>query len=252
MIPRIAELIETGAVTMLLQPVVDLRTGEVFGYEALARGRQGSPFFEAPALFRAAAAACLAPELEWLCRRRALEVKKTLLRPGEKIFLNFDPTVAVCPEDCLLCGWTDELGIPREEVVLEITERVRLHADARIEADVHRCRSNGFLLALDDLGAGYAGLSSLISLRPNFAKLDASLVRDIDRDARRANLIRMLMRYARITGFHLIAEGIETTEALQTILGLGIDFGQGYFLAGPAGRPDPLNPEALALIERSL
>ncbi len=81
-----------------------------------------------------------------------------------------------------------------------------------MEADIQRCRNNKFLLALDDLGAGYAGLSSLISLRPNFARLDASLVKDIDRDARRANLIR----------------------------------------GRPAAAPEPPNPEVLALIERRL
>ncbi len=262
-VAAVREVVRHGMVTPALQPVVDLRNGTVVGYEALARGPAGSPVHGAPSLFGAAARAGLALELELLCRRRALEAKRDHLQKGQIIFINADLHDTGCPalggatparEEGFHPEWLEELGIDQSEVVLEMSERIEVSGTCmrRKVSDYHRY---GFRIALDDVGAGRWDLASVpeaaASLTPHFLKIDRSLIDGIERDPERQARLGALAEYSRMRGMALVAEGIDSAEALQVLCALGVPFGQGYFLGLPQARPSGLNPEAAGVI-RSL
>jgi EAL domain-containing protein (putative c-di-GMP-specific phosphodiesterase class I) len=119
-------------------------------------------------------------------------------------------------------------------VILEITERCSLHRIADVRARIGRLRQLGFRIAVDDLGAGYAGLSSFSQLEPDIAKLDMSLVRGIDTSSRKASLVRAMIAVCRQELDTLVVcEGVETTAERDTLVGLGAQLLQGYLFARP-------------------
>ncbi len=249
-VSAVEEVIRYGLVTVWLQPVVDLRNGRVEGYEALARGPENSPFFQPGKLFAAAERAGLADDLERLCRRRALEAKQRMLPPGHRIFINFDPRLLRCSGQCDTCRAALGLGVPSGEVVLEVSERCDLGRHPEVLADLQRCRARGYLLALDDLGAGFSNLRAVVDLRPEFVKLDTSLIAGLDSDPKRLDLVHLLVQFSRGHGFELIAEGIETESVLEALLRLGVRYGQGYLLGAPAPYPAPVALAAEEAIRR--
>ena len=129
-------------------------------------------------------------------------------------------------------------GVPGHRIVLEITEHVRVADYERLHRALDRLRVNGFRVAVDDAGAGFAGLQHILRLRPDIIKLDLSLTQGIDVDPIRRALGLSLVGFARDIGAALIAEGIETAAELDVLRGLGVRWGQGYYLArpGPIGQ----------------
>ena len=119
------------------------------------------------------------------------------------------------------------------QVTLELTERTSLHGAADLRARLDALRSMGFRLAVDDLGAGYAGLSSLAIVAPEVVKIDMSLVRDVDKSASKQEVIRSMTRLASDLGMELIVEGVETAGERDVLASLGCDLMQGYFFARP-------------------
>lgn len=241
-----------GNVDVLLQPIVDLRTGEAVGYEALTRGPGGSRLFKPADLFEAALEEGCFHTLESMCRRRALEAKKKSLAPGVQIFVNMDPRLMPCllGPACPTCGWIRELDLSPGEIVFELTERVFVGGDPIMLRALERCRHQGHRIALDDVDIGYSGMATMVALRPDYIKLDGYLVRGVSNDVYRRNLIKGLASYCNETGIGLVAECIETAEELEILCRIGVTYGQGYFLAPPGpGRP-PLRPEASELLRR--
>ncbi|HEY0462619.1 MAG TPA: EAL domain-containing protein, partial [Polyangiaceae bacterium] len=125
-----------------------------------------------------------------------------------------------------------------KRVVLEVTERVSLDRVSEVMTRIAALRALGFQIALDDLGAGYAGLTSFTLLEPEFVKLDMSLVRDVHQSTTKQKVIRSMVRLCRETGKSIIAEGVETLEERTALVDLGCEFLQGYLFAKP-GRPFP-------------
>lgn len=132
-----------------------------------------------------------------------------------------------------------------DRVVLEVTEHVPIADYAQFEAALAPLRRRGLRLAVDDAGAGYASFRHIISLQPDFIKLDMSITRDIDTDRTRRALAAALIRFAEETGSRIIAEGVETESELAVLRKLGVDKAQGYLL----GRPAPIDA-AVALVGR--
>jgi EAL domain-containing protein (putative c-di-GMP-specific phosphodiesterase class I) len=127
-------------------------------------------------------------------------------------------------------------------VVLEITERTSLDTFRDLAARIALLRQMGFRIALDDLGAGYAGLTSFTSLEPEFIKLDMSLVREIHDDRTKQKIVRAMVNLCHDMGKQIIAEGVETREEHDALVALGCDFLQGYFFGRPAKTFAPPNP----------
>lgn len=247
---ELIQVIADESVTTVFQPLVSLQTGEVFAYEALSRGPRGSRLERPDVLFSLAERNGLLVSLERICRKKALEAKKAHLPPGSKLCLNVDPRVIRDPQ--FRSGQTlrllGQLGINPQEIILEITERSMIADFPTFLAALAHYRDQGYYIAVDDVGAGYASLRAVIEIRPNLIKLDAGLVGGAPGDPIKQALLAALADFAHRVGTALVAEGIETAEELALVRDLGIDYGQGFLLARPACPPPPVAPEASALL----
>lgn len=247
---ELIRLIAAEAVSTVFQPLVALRTGEVFAYEALSRGPAGSRWERPDLLFGAAEENGLLMSLERLCRKKALEAKQAHLPPGTRLCLNVDPRVVRDPE--FRRGRTlrllEALGIDPREIILEITERSVIADFPTFLAALAHYRDQGYRIAVDDVGAGYASLRAVIEIRPSLIKLDAGLIRGAPVDPLKQALLAALADFGHRAGTALVAEGIETPEELSLVRALGIEYGQGFLLARPACPPPSPAPEATALL----
>jgi EAL domain-containing protein (putative c-di-GMP-specific phosphodiesterase class I) len=124
-----------------------------------------------------------------------------------------------------------------ELLVVEITEHSAVEDYDALKRAIDRLRNSGVRLAIDDLGTGFASFMHILKLLPEFIKLDLSLARGIERDPVKQALTAALVGFAAQIGAHLIAEGVETAEELKTLVGLGVEYAQGYYLGAPAPQP---------------
>ena len=223
------------SLTSVFQPIVDVGTGEVVGYEALTRfpGEGGRP----PNAWFAQAHRCgLGVQLEMHALRTALAVPG---RPaGTFLTLNLSPSAVVSGE--LDHNLPDDLS----SIVLEIVETELIAEGSRLELALERLRARGARVAVDDTGSGYAGLKQLMRLRPEIIKLDRSLVDGLSADLAKRALVESLVRYARRIDASVCAEGVETLEDLQTLADIDIATAQGYVLARPSEPWAEVDPEA--------
>lgn len=234
---RFTDLLLSEDVTILYEPILNVTTREVRGYEGLARGPWDSDLHSPGALFEMAEETDLLFELDCLCRRLALRGARGL-QPGKLLFLNCLPTAIHDPSfrGDVLRRTLEDLRLRPSDVVFEISERESIH-----NFDIFREARDyygelGFKVALDDTGVGYGSLEAVMELAPDFIKVDQSLVRGVDTDPPRQELLRALNAVAGKLKAEIIAEGIETSEELATIQTLGIPYGQGYLF----GRAAPL------------
>jgi len=222
-------LIGARAFSPVFQPIVELATGAIVGYEALTRFHDGTGPAER---FAAARELGLGKVLEAATLRAALDEARAL--PADAwLALNVSADVALSGSRLrrLLLGGTRSL-------VLEITEHEPVAQPAAIRDAVVRLgdRVRPLRLAVDDAGAGFNGLRFILDLAPDFIKLDQSLIADIEKDPVKQALVVGMQHFADRLGAHLIAEGVETGAALSTLSTLGVTYGQGHLL----GRPEPV------------
>jgi EAL domain-containing protein (putative c-di-GMP-specific phosphodiesterase class I) len=223
-----------GSFWMAYQPIVQAADHSIFGYEALLRTEE--PSLPHPgAAFQAATRLQCEHRLGRAVRERA--VGPIAMAGGRDVlFLNLNPSDLADEE---LLAPDSPIASLAWRTILEITERASLESVPDAADRVALLRERGFRIAVDDLGAGYAGLTSFATLEPDFVKIDMSLVRGVDRDPVRQKLIRSLNKLCEEMSIQVIAEGIETPDERDTIIDLGCDFLQGYLLA----RPGPPFPE---------
>jgi len=232
---RIAKAIEGPALDMVYQPIVDLYRGHVAGLEALARFR-GTPRHRSPEdWFAEAASVGLLAELEIAAIELAL-AELDRVPSGTYLSVNLSPETVCSAELPAL------LGDRAERVVIEMTEGP-LGDEQRVLACLRSLRERGTRLAIDDVGAGYAGLGRVVILSPDFIKLDRSLVAGVATDPFRRSLIERLMSFSDDVGIGVIAEGIETQADLEELRLLSVPFGQGFHLGRPGPMPDPMDDE---------
>jgi EAL domain-containing protein (putative c-di-GMP-specific phosphodiesterase class I) len=231
------DLVLAEDVAILYEPIVNLTTREVLGHEALVRGPWKSEFHSPNRLFQLAEETGLVFELDCLCRRTALRGARGL-EAGRKLFLNCLPTSIHDPAfgEEVLRKTLQDLRLRPEDVVLEISERESIDNFSIFREARDHYKELGFQIALDDTGVAYGSLEAVMELAPDFIKVDLSLIRGIDTDPPRQELLRALHAVAGKLGGEIIAEGIETSEELSTLQGLGIPYGQGYLF----GRAAPL------------
>ena len=223
------------AVRALFQPLIDLDSGDVVAYEALARGPAGSPLESPVALFEAAYGSGRVAELDWACRAAAFEAAAGAgLDPGLRLFVNCEPVSlgVACPDDL----WpVVEVAERRLRVVMEVTERAVARDPAGLLAAVARARAVGWGVALDDVGAEPASLAVLPFVRPDVIKLDLRLVQGRT-TAEVARIVNAVRAEAERTGARVLAEGIETRRHAEIARSMGATIGQGWLY----GRPGPL------------
>jgi EAL domain-containing protein (putative c-di-GMP-specific phosphodiesterase class I) len=231
------ELVLDRRVTSVYEPIVDVKTRTVFGYEALARGPEGSDLRSPLTLFGIAENEDLVFELDCLCRASGLE--GAIDYPsGTKLFLNIRPTTIHDPNFRAekLIGTLARCQLQPSDVVFEISEQETIENFETFLEIRDYYRGLGFQIALDDTGAGYAGLESMVRLSPEFIKVDRAFVSGVDQDPVRQDLLAALQSVAGRTGARIIGEGLDTIEELETLAELGIEFGQGWLF----GKPTPL------------
>ncbi len=241
--PAVAEsltaLLRDAAMGVAYQPIMRGDGGGVLGAEALARPRGAGPLRNPEELFAAAEALGHVADLGALCLRTALRGAREL-PAGALLFLNVSPdalgSAALLP--AVLVAAVREAGLEPGRVVLEVTER-KVTNRTVVAREAGRLREAGFLLALDDVGAGNAGLELLRTIAVDYVKLDRSLVVDAAGDARTAAVLRAVLVYAGALGVGIIAEGIEDVATLRFLRGAGAEAGvaidalQGWLFARP-------------------
>ncbi|QNN53110.1 diguanylate cyclase domain-containing protein [Nocardioides mesophilus] len=236
-VEELKAILDAGAVRSVYQPIVELDTGRVAAYEALARGPEG-PLAGPADLFEAARHGGMLARLDEACRAAAFRgaVQHGLVAPLT-LFVNVEPEVLDrAPLEDLLELAENAPGHLR--VVLEITERALATRPAELLRTVERVRQLGWGVALDDVGADPASLAFMSLLRPDVVKLDLSLVQQRP-TAGIAEIMNAVNAYAQRAGALVLAEGIETEHHLMMALALGATLGQGWLFGRPTAAPDP-------------
>ena len=231
------ELLLDRQVYSVYEPIVEVDSRVVFGYEALARGPESSEFHMPIAMFTEAERQGLVYEVDCLCRASGLE-GAVGFPEGTKLFLNVLPSAIHDPNfraEQLIATLADCRLSPRD-VVFEVSERQSIRDFEAFQEMRDYYRKLGFSFALDDTGSGYAGLEALLELSPEFIKVDRAFVSGIDQDVMRQEMLRVLLSVAEKTGAKIIGEGLDTLEELSMLAELGVHYGQGWLF----GHPTPL------------
>jgi EAL domain-containing protein (putative c-di-GMP-specific phosphodiesterase class I) len=227
-------------VTCVFHPIVNLKDFEAIGYEILSRGPRESELHRPDALFEMARSEGRVAELDLLCRRTACHAGEHLPEHALR-FINTEPLTMFLHShgDSFVQEFVDVTpSSVRGLTVIEITESGVIDDFDRMREMVRQLRAHGFRVAIDDAGAGYAGLQTMVEIEPDFIKLDMSLIRGVDTSVVKQRLVRTLRDFCREAAITLIAEGIETVRQLETLRQLGVTHGQGFLF----GLPGPDNP----------
>ncbi|ODP97338.1 diguanylate phosphodiesterase [Salinivibrio sp. SS3] len=216
--------------TMAFQPIIRHSTHSIYAYEALARGKDGSG---AGSVFKHVNAENQY-QFDQTCRIKAVKLAAELSIPCY-LSINFMPNAVYEPERCIRTTLkaANDYNFPLERILFEFTEGEEVLDYSHIQRIIRYYRSQGFLTAIDDFGAGYSGLTALASINTHMIKLDMALVRDIDTDVTKQTIVRHSVAMCHELSRQIIAEGVETEAELQCLIDLGVDFFQGYYIAKP-------------------
>lgn len=232
------EMLRCGLLTPVFQPIVDMNSGVLIGYEGLIRGPDNSALHSPLQLFELAQECGLSRQLETYCREVILSRFAELGLPG-KVFLNISPEslAAAETEYAQQLEKLQRIGLSPQQIILEITENQAIHDYRHMRDVMQRCRTLGFQIAIDDLGEGFSSLRLWSELRPEYVKIDMHFIQGIDRDPMKLQFVQSIQQIARKSGTITIAEGIETEGELRLLQEIGIHWGQGYHIARPQAQP---------------
>ena len=215
------------------QPIVDLETGAPYAYEALVRG----PVGEGAATILAQVTETNRYAFDQACRVVAIReaVAAGILETGASLSINFLPNAVYSPLACiqLTLRTAKEMGFPTDRLIFEFTENEKIDPE-HLRTIVDAYRKMGFKTAIDDFGAGHAGLALLANLQTDTLKLDMDLVRGIDASLPRRVIVEGILNMTTKLGISVVAEGVETEGELAALRSLGVRYVQGYLFAKPA------------------
>lgn len=219
------------AFSMAFQPIIRPSSGEVFAYEALVRGPAG----ESAASVLKEVTQANRYAFDQQCRVRAIELAARQAPADVRLSINFMPNAVYEPRACirLTLETAERVGFPVNRIIFEFTENEAV--DTRHLLNILQTyRSIGFSTAIDDFGAGHAGLNLLARFQPDIVKLDMDLIRGIDTDRARRIVVRHTLAMLADFGITAVCEGVETQDELAALRDLGVDLIQGYVFARPA------------------
>lgn len=216
--------------TMAFQPIIDLPAQRVFAHEALVRGLDGEGAGEI--LARVSDANRFA--FDQLCRVKAIDLATAQALPGA-LSINFMPNAVYEPAHCLrtTLAAARRTGMPLDRIILEVTEGERVGDAAHLRRILETYKRSGLVTAIDDFGAGYAGLNLLAEYQPDILKIDMELTRGIHLHRARQAIVAAILDVCRALSITPIAEGVETVDEMRTLRDLGIGLMQGYLFARP-------------------
>jgi EAL domain-containing protein (putative c-di-GMP-specific phosphodiesterase class I)/GGDEF domain-containing protein len=230
------EIINKEQLTAFFQPIYATDKGELYGYEALIRGPSDSPLHSPQTLFDTALEFGLLSQLELVCRRISISRFAELALAGS-LFLNVSPMIFLQtdhPHGKTL-SYVKESGLLPEQVVIELSEKYPIDNPDVLQNALMHYRDLGFRIAVDDLGAGYAGLKLWSEVKPDFVKIDYYFINQLHLDPVKREFVKSILTLGQKINAKVIAEGIETLQEFEQLQDLGICFGQGFLFA----RPEP-------------
>lgn len=243
-------IIETRNINILFQPIVSLSEGRNYGFEALSRGPRNSAFYSPEVLFPFAAQEGCLYTLEKMARELAIKESKGIIQ-NEKLFINMSAQAIYqsnyTPGNTV--SLLQQYHLSPSDIVFEITERSAIHDFLSFRKVLSHYRSQGFQIAVDDAGAGYSSLQAISELEPDYIKVDKSLIHGINESRIKKNILESFTMFAKKMNSKVIAEGIETPEELKMVKDLGIDLGQGFFLARPENPVSSISLPALEILQ---
>ena len=219
--------------TMAFQPIVHLGRGRVWGYEALVRGTEG----QTAGWVLDQVNETNRYNFDQACRVKAIEFAGTLFPVNDdvRLSINFMPNAVYEPAACIKSSLqaASRVGFDPERIMFEFTENEHMSDPKHVGRIIEEYKRIGFTTALDDFGAGYAGLSLLADFQPDLVKIDMNIIRGITVSSARQAILSGIMTIARELKLSIIAEGIECEDELRYLQGSGIELFQGYYFAKP-------------------
>jgi EAL domain-containing protein (putative c-di-GMP-specific phosphodiesterase class I)/GGDEF domain-containing protein/CBS domain-containing protein len=238
------DVVEKQEIRAFFQPIISLRDGGLYGYEALSRGPVNTPMNSPETLFYYAQKYEMLWELELLCRTKAL-MAACENGMNSRLFLNVNPNVMndVKFKKGFTREYLKEFSIDPQNVIFEINEKAAVSNVEEFKKIVKNYKDQDYKIAIDDAGAGYSGLNMISDIHPHFLKLDMNLVRSIDQDFMKQALVKSMVEFSKLSNVHLIAEGIETRSELAKLIEVGVQYGQGFYIQRPAPALYPVSSE---------
>jgi len=235
---QLLALLASKAITTVFQPIFNVQTKTILGYEALSRGPENTELYSPDELFQLATHYDLLSELEILCRDKAITRFAELKLKG-KLFLNISPLVLLSRNHPQ--GETVKLvhqaGLSCEQIVIELSEKYPAPSNTMLSEALAKYRHFGFDVAIDDLGAGYSGLKLWSQLRPNIVKIDRYFVENCHQDSFKRKFLKAIFDLAGSAQAKVVVEGIETVDEFKLLKKLGMVYAQGFYLAKPMLNP---------------
>lgn len=239
------EIIEQKTIKSVFQPIISLADSKILGYEALSRITVESVISNTEQLF------CLAErynriwDLEQLCRVKSLESAFLQMddKSVTKLFLNVNPKIMndISFQNGFTKEYLQKFKIAPDKIVFEITEREAINNMESFQKVIEHYKNQQYRIAIDDAGAGYSGLNLISDIHPHYLKLDMKLIRNVNTDELKQALIKGMVEFSKIANIKLIAEGIETRDEMRTLIDLGVQYGQGYYIQVPHERMQEIN-----------
>ncbi|PRO64866.1 EAL domain-containing protein [Alkalicoccus urumqiensis] len=236
--PEMVKIIQERLFQSFMQPVIDARTDEPFGYEFLLRPNSKVYPFNPGELFAFSQNSGLQSMLDSQARINAIRTSSHRLMPGMKRFINFLPSSIYDPSHCLKSTFkaVKDYNVNPEDLVFEVVETEKITDIAHLKYIFSEYKKAGVMVALDDVGTGFSTIEVLKELQPNYAKLDRSLIQDIHLHPEKAEKLKEYREAAASQNIKLLAEGIELPEEYNIVKPL-VDYVQGYYFGKPMIKP---------------
>ncbi len=231
-IAELRKILDEKSIVSFFQPIFHLKPFKLFGFEVLSRPKTQSMLSNPELLFKAAIQFGCYTDLEMLSWTTALAYISKFVR-NEKLFFNCNPYLIEGSNFQVVKSVFEKSHIDIKDTVLEITERSAISNTAIFYELVNNYRDHGFRFAVDDVGGGYASLESIVKIRPEIIKFDRHIISNLNKEPYKKGIIKSLVGFCKEHKVFSIAEGIETKEDLATVMELGVDAVQGYYLYKP-------------------
>lgn len=235
---ELRRIINDEDINVCFQPIYFLRSQRLLGLEMLSRPQTNSPMANPEIFFKNALKYGVYFEVEMIGWRKAIKMAADLFDGRQKLFLNCDPYLVESDQFKTVKETFYSLGLSCDDTFLEITERSAVIAFDAFYERIREYRDDGFKIAVDDLGKGYSSLESIIEIRPEAVKLDRHIVNGVSGDSYKRSIVKLFIAFCRENGIICVAEGIESKQDFDTLIELGVDAGQGYYLCRPMDSMD--------------
>lgn len=232
-------ILENNSILTYFQPIVDVKSKSIYGYELLSRGLKKDTSIMSPfEMISLARESNLIFNLDRQFREAAI-TNAAKNKIDKKLFINFLPSVIYDPNECLktTIALIHKYKINPDQITFEVVETEDITNTDHLTNILDFYRDRGFKIALDDVGSGYSSLNNLIKLKPNYIKIDIEIIRDIHKNKLKQAVFESLLSMVKDTSIKTLAEGVETREELEYVVKNGVDLVQGYYFGKPEKEP---------------